>query len=80
MNKYGMYSKDFNNISENFARLNEGQNKLMLGLNTHETEIQRVRNDMSGSFEGARKIEDFLNNNGKLNNLVDEANKLWTFF
>lgn len=25
-------------------------------------------------------MEEFLNNNSKLNSLVDEANKLWTFF
>ena len=25
-------------------------------------------------------MEDFLSNNSKLNSLVEEANKLWTFF
>ena len=75
-----MYSKDFSNIGENFSRLNDGQNKLAIALNTQEAEIARLKNDIVGNLDSVRKMEDFLNNNSKLNSLVEEANKLWTFF
>ena len=32
------------------------------------------------SMSAGKKMEDFLSNNSRLNGLVDEANKLWTFF
>eukprot|EP00347_Sterkiella_histriomuscorum_P015644 403356242 len=80
INKFGMYSKDFSNIGENFSRLNDGQNKLAIALNTQEAEIARLKNDIVGNLDSVRKMEDFLNNNSKLNSLVEEANKLWTFF
>lgn len=35
---------------------------------------------MGGNNDQIRRMEDFLNNNSKLNSLVEEANKLWTFF
>lgn len=80
INKFGMYSKDFGNIAENFSRLNDGQNKLAIALNSQEAEIARLKNDIIGNLDSLRKMEDFLNNNSKLNSLVEEANKLWTFF
>ena len=40
----------------------------------------RIKNDFVASTQAIRKMEDFLTNNSRLNGLVDEANKLWTFF
>ena len=79
-NKFGLYSKDFSNIAENFSKLNDGQNKIFLSLNAHDAEINRMKNDMGGNNDQLKRMEDFLNNNSKLNSLVEEANKLWTFF
>ncbi len=41
--KFGFYSKDFVNIGENFARLNEGQNKLVSALNQYDNEFAKMR-------------------------------------
>ena len=79
-NKFGLYSKDFTNIADNFNKLNDGQNKIFLSLNAHDSEINRIRNEMGGNLDSLKRMEDFLNNNSKLNSLVEEANKLWTFF
>ena len=40
----------------------------------------RIKNDFVQNSQAIRKMEDFLTNNSRLNGLVDEANKLWTFF
>lgn len=80
INKFGLYSSDFSNISENFMKLSEGQNRLLVTANSQEQEILRLRQDFAGSMQALRKMEDFLANNSRLNGLVDEANKLWTFF
>jgi len=75
-----LYSKDFTNIADNFQKLNEGQNKIFASLNSHDNELNRLKNDMGGNVDQMKKMEDFFNNNSKLNSLVEEANKLWTFF
>lgn len=49
-------------------------------LNGHEADIARIKNELVGNLDSLRKLEDFLNNNSRLNTLVEEANKLWTFF
>ena len=53
---------------------------MLITLNSHEAEIARLKNEIVGNLDSVRKMEDFLNNNSKLNSLVEEANKLWTFF
>jgi hypothetical protein len=50
-NKFGLYSKDFSNIAENFSKLNDGQNKIFLSLNAHDAEINRIKNDMGGNHD-----------------------------
>ena len=45
-----------------------------------ESEIARIKNESLNNNDQVKKMEDFLNNNSKLNSLVEEANKLWTFF
>jgi hypothetical protein len=40
----------------------------------------RLKGEYSSATNSVRKLEDFLTNNSRLNGLVDEANKLWTFF
>ena len=78
--KFGLYSKDFTSIADNFNRLHEGQSKAAIALNAHDAELNRLRNEIGGNQDSQKRIEDFLNNNQKLNSLVEEANKLWTFF
>lgn len=80
INKFGLYSNDFSNISENFLKLSDGQNRLIITANAQEQELLRLKNDYLSSTASIRKMEDFLTNNSRLNGLVDEANKLWTFF
>ena len=80
INKFGLYSNDFSNISENFLKLSDGQNRLIITANAQEQELLRLKNDYLQSTAAIRKMEDFLTNNSRLNGLVDEANKLWTFF
>ena len=80
INKFGLYSNDFSNISENFLKLSDGQNRLIITANAQEQELLRLKNDYLSSTAAIRKMEDFLTNNSRLNGLVDEANKLWTFF
>ncbi len=80
INKFGLYSSDFSNISENFLKLSEGQNRLLVAATSQEQEILRLKQDYTVHAAAVRKIEDFLASNSRLNGLVDEANKLWTFF
>jgi hypothetical protein len=61
-------------------KLSDGQNRLIITANAQEQELLRLKNDYLSSTASIRKMEDFLTNNSRLNGLVDEANKLWTFF
>ncbi len=36
INKFGLYSNDFSNISENFLKLSDGQNRLIITANAQE--------------------------------------------
>jgi hypothetical protein len=49
--KFGLYTKDFMNIADNFTKLNDGQNKIFLSLNAHDSEINRIRSEMGGNID-----------------------------
>ena len=45
-----------------------------------QDEIQKVKQENLSQMDNMKNLEDFINHNQKLNALVEEANKLWTFF
>jgi uncharacterized phage infection (PIP) family protein YhgE len=45
-NKFTYYGKEFVNTADNFTKLQEGQNKLFITLNSYDSELNKIKENL----------------------------------
>lgn len=87
--KLGIHNNDYASIADNFAKckfqidnspVQDAQNKIIANVNTHENEIQKVRGEIGDSLQNIRTMQTSQDSSTKLNQIIEESNKLWAFF